>query len=78
MATPYLPRLSVILNDKFVVAPANTSATAENVARIFEPLGIDGDTPSNAAVLPIHLVPKHSRRNIIGGCQFPQRLSLPR
>ena len=53
MATPYLPSLSIILNDKFVMAPANTSATTENVARIYEPLGIDEDTPTNAAILPI-------------------------
>jgi hypothetical protein len=45
--TPYLPSLSIIRGAKFVVAPDNTSATAENVARIFEPLAVDDDTPHN-------------------------------
>ena len=53
MTTPYLPNLSINYNGTFVVAPPNTSATAGNVARIFEPLGIDGDTPFNPGILPI-------------------------
>jgi hypothetical protein len=51
--TPYLPSLSIIRGAKFVVAPANTSATAKNVARIFEPLPINEDTPINFGMIPI-------------------------
>jgi hypothetical protein len=51
--TPYLPSLSIICGAQFVVAPANTSATAKNVARIFEPLAIDDDTPFNIGAIPI-------------------------
>ena len=43
MTTPYLPGLSIIHNNKFEGAPANTS-TAKNVARIFDSLGIEEDT----------------------------------
>ena len=44
MTTPYLPGLSIIRNNKFKEAPANTSATAKNVARIFDSLDIQEDT----------------------------------
>jgi hypothetical protein len=44
MTTPYLPGLSIISNNKFEEAPANTSATAKNVARIFDSLDIQEDT----------------------------------
>ena len=44
MNTPYLPGLSIIHNNKFKEAPANTSATAKNVTHIFDSLGIQEDT----------------------------------
>lgn len=53
MTTPYLPGLSIIHNNKFEEAPANTSATATNVARIFDSLGIEGDTPLNLGIIPL-------------------------
>jgi hypothetical protein len=53
MTTPYLPSLSIIHNDKFNVAPANTSTTATNVTCIFEPSEINEDTPLNLGILPI-------------------------
>ena len=53
MTTPYLPSLSIIRDNKFDVAPANTSATATNVARIFEPFEVNEDTPLNLGTLPI-------------------------
>jgi hypothetical protein len=45
LITPYLPSLSIIRGAKFVMARANTSATAKNVARIFEPLVVKPNTP---------------------------------
>lgn len=53
MTTPYLPGLSIIHNNEFEEAPANTSATAENVARIFDSLDIEEDTPFNLGVVPL-------------------------
>ena len=53
MSTPHLPGLSVILNNEFQEAPANTSATAENVARIFDSLGIEDDTLLNFGRVPL-------------------------
>ena len=78
MITPYLPGLSIIHNNKFEEAPANTSATAKNVARIFDSLDIEGDTPSILAEYRFHLALQHSRRNVTGGFQFSQGLSLLR
>jgi hypothetical protein len=51
--TPYLPGLSIIRNNKFEEAPANTSATAKNVARIFDSLDIEEDTPFNPGTVPL-------------------------
>ena len=51
--TTHLPSLSIKHGTKFVVAPPNTSATAMNVARIFDPLAIDVDTPLDAGIIPI-------------------------
>ena len=53
MTTPYLPGLSIIRHNKFEVAPANTSATAKNVARIFDSLDINEDTPFNLGIIPL-------------------------
>jgi hypothetical protein len=53
MSTPHLPGLSIILNNEFQEAPANTSATAENVARIFDSLGIEDDTHLNFGRVPL-------------------------
>jgi hypothetical protein len=53
MTTPYLPGLSIIHNNKFEEAPANTSATATNVARIFDSLDIEEDTPFNLGIVPL-------------------------
>ena len=53
MSTPHLPGLSVILDNEFQEAPANTSATAENVARIFDSLGIEDDTHLNFDRVPL-------------------------
>jgi hypothetical protein len=53
MPTAHLPGLSIIRNKKFEEAPANTSATAKNVARIFDPLDIEEDTPFNWARVPL-------------------------
>jgi hypothetical protein len=53
MTTPYLPGLSIIRNNKFEEAPANTSATAKNVARIFDSLDIEEDTPLNLGIIPL-------------------------
>jgi len=53
MVTPYLPGLSIIHNNKFKEASANTSATAKNVARIFDLLDIEEDTPFNIGGVPL-------------------------
>ena len=53
ISTPHLPGLSIILNNEFQEAPANTSATAENVARIFDSLGIEDDTHLNFDRVPL-------------------------
>ena len=53
MTTPHLPGLSIIRNKKFVAAPAHTSATAKNVARIFDSLDIEEDTPFNLGIIPL-------------------------
>ena len=53
MVTPYLPGLSIIRNNKFKEAPANTSATAKNVARIFDSLDIEEGTPFNFGRVPL-------------------------
>jgi hypothetical protein len=53
MTTPYLPGLSIIRNNKFEEAPANTSATAKNVACIFDSLDIEEDTPLNLGIIPL-------------------------
>ena len=53
MTTPHLPGLSIIRNKKFVAAPARTSATAKNVARIFDSLDIEEDTPFNLGIIPL-------------------------
>ena len=54
MATPYLLGLST-RNNKFKEAPANTSATAKNVARIFDSLDIEKDIPFNPGIVPLAL-----------------------
>ena len=51
--TPYLPGLSIIRNNKFEEAPANTSATAKNVARIFDSLDIEKGSPLNLDIVPL-------------------------
>ena len=51
--TPFQPGLSVLRNNKFRRAPANTSATAENVARIFDSLDIEEDAPLNFGMVPL-------------------------
>ena len=53
MVTPYLPGLSIIHNNKFEEAPANTSATAKNIARIFDSLDIEEGTPFNFGRVPL-------------------------
>ncbi|KIM38917.1 hypothetical protein M413DRAFT_29839 [Hebeloma cylindrosporum] len=55
MITPYLPSLSIIRsNDKrFRKAPANTSATATNVARILDALEIKKNTPLKVGSIPL-------------------------
>ena len=53
MITPLQPGLSVLRNIKFRRAPANTSATAENVARIFDSLDIKEDAPLNFGMVPL-------------------------
>ena len=53
MITPYLPGLSIIHNNKFKEAPANTSATAKNVTHIFDSLGIEEDTPLYPGIVPL-------------------------
>jgi uncharacterized membrane protein YgcG len=53
--TKHLPNLSIRRGTKFVVAPANTSAAAQNAARIFEQLNINInlDTLRNGGVIPV-------------------------
>ena len=53
MTTPFLPGLSIVRNNKFEEAHANTSATAKNVARIFDSLDIEEDTPLNLGIIPL-------------------------
>jgi hypothetical protein len=53
MTTPHLPGLSIIRNNKFEEAPANTPATANNVARIFDSLDIEEDAPIDLAIVPL-------------------------
>ena len=53
MSTPHLPGLSVILNNEFQEAPANISATAKNVARIFDALAIEDSTHLNFGRVPL-------------------------
>ena len=53
MITPFQPGLSIIRNNKFRRAPAHTSATAENVARIFDSLDIEEDAPLNFGMVPL-------------------------
>jgi hypothetical protein len=53
MITPFQPGLSVIRNNKFRRAPANTSAAAENVARIFDSLDIEEDAHINLGMVPL-------------------------
>jgi hypothetical protein len=53
--TLFLPPLSVIRGKKFVKARSNTSltSTSKNVARIFDSLALDDNSPLNAGVIPI-------------------------
>ena len=51
--TPHLPFLSIICNNRFEEAPANTSATGENVARIFDSLAIEEDSALNLSRIPL-------------------------
>ncbi|KAF5379415.1 hypothetical protein D9615_006535 [Tricholomella constricta] len=53
MMTPLLPGLSIIRGNTFEEAPANTSSTATNVARIFDSLDVDHETPLNIARIPL-------------------------
>ena len=53
ISTQHLPSLSIRRGTKFVTAPSNTLATAQNTARIFEPLNIKMDTPRNHGVIPV-------------------------
>ena len=49
--TMHLPNLSIIQGTQFVKAPSTVSATAEKVARIFEPLALDDNT--NLGMIPL-------------------------
>ena len=53
LTTPYLPGLSIIHNNEFEAAPANTSATAQNVARIFHSLEIEKNDPYDFGAVPL-------------------------
>ena len=49
----HLPDLSIIRGNKFVKAPARTSAIAKNVARIYNSLAIREDTPEHYTKIPL-------------------------
>ena len=51
--TMHLPNLSIIQGTQFVKVPSTVSATAEKVARIFEPLALDDNTPGNLGMIPL-------------------------
>jgi hypothetical protein len=51
--TTHPPDLSILRGGKFVKAPANASATANNVACIFDPFGVDDDAPGTCAGIPL-------------------------
>ena len=53
ISTPFVPPLSIIRGNKFVRARSNASPTSKNVARIFEPLVLDRNSPLNPGVIPI-------------------------
>jgi len=57
LPTPHMPHLSILRRGRFIRASARTSATAENVARVFDPLAVDHCTPQNCDTIP--LSPKH-------------------
>jgi hypothetical protein len=51
--TMYLPPLFKVRGHRFIHAPSNVSATANNVARIFDPLTIDENTPTSHGLIPL-------------------------
>ena len=53
LSAPYLPKLSIIRGNKFIKAPARTSATAKNIARIYNSLAICEDTPEHCMKIPL-------------------------
>jgi hypothetical protein len=53
ISTMYLPHLSIVRGDKFIRAPANATAATRNVARIFDPLALRGDSPKNLGIIPL-------------------------
>lgn len=53
MKTSFLPSLSIIHGATFVGAPANTSATDEGIARIFDSLALGHHSPFNYGHIPI-------------------------
>jgi hypothetical protein len=73
IATPYLPRISIIRGPRFIVAPSNTSPSAEKVARIFESNAINKDTPVNHGMIP--LSPQDQAFNETRYWRLPQELS---
>ena len=53
IATLHLPGLSIIRDNCFEDAPANTRATAKDVARIFDSSNIEDDGPFSHGVIPL-------------------------
>jgi hypothetical protein len=51
--TMHLPDLSIIRGQKFVDTRSRTSATARNVARIFDPLALDANAQENLGIIPL-------------------------
>lgn len=51
--TPHLPSLSIIQDDRFVPAPADTPPTAPNVARIFDALSLPDSAPIAPGLVPL-------------------------
>ena len=58
ITTPLLPNLSILRQGQFVPAPAHTSPTAPNVARIFDVLDVTG-SQGRLGVIP--LSPSHAQ-----------------
>jgi hypothetical protein len=53
IATPHLPRLSVLRNNRFQAAPDGTTPTDENAARILDVLAIADDFPTSLGSIPL-------------------------